>query len=129
VSQDSNDQNSIHDNVKENENEEDCMEIFNLEASGTENQQFKGQFQIWFTAKFSNSENFPHSKITVCIGIDFGYDTNGKRYKTSEGLTKRTHYNATRRNKMVTAVLNSQVCYLKFTWAKFNSNKYTKAID
>jgi hypothetical protein len=30
---------------------------------------------------------------------------------------------------VVTAVLNSQVCYLKFTWAKFNSDKYTKAIE
>ncbi len=45
VSQDSNDQDSNHGNIKENESEEDCMEICNLEASGTENQQFKGQFQ------------------------------------------------------------------------------------
>ena len=44
VSQDSNDQDSNHGNIKENESEEDCMEICNLEASGSENQQFKGQF-------------------------------------------------------------------------------------
>jgi hypothetical protein len=67
VSQDSNDQDSNHDNVKENESEEDCMEICNLEASESENQQFKGQFLIWFAANFSNSENFPHSNTTVCI--------------------------------------------------------------
>ncbi len=29
----------------------------------------------------------------------------------------------------MTDVLNSQVCYLKCTWAKFNSDEYTKAID
>jgi len=63
VSQDSNDQDSNHENVKENESEEDCMEICNLEASGSENQQFKGQFLIWFAANFSNSKNFPHSNI------------------------------------------------------------------
>jgi len=40
VSQDSNDQGSNHGNVKENESEE---EICNLEASGSEKQQFKGQ--------------------------------------------------------------------------------------
>ncbi len=73
------------------------------------------------------TENFPHSNTTVCKG--FGYDKNGKRYKTSEGLTRLIHGTVTRRNKMVTAVLNSQVCYLKFTWAKFNSDKYTKATD
>ena len=129
VSQDSNDQDSNHGNIKENESEEDCMEICNLEASGSENQQFKGQFRIWVAANFSNSENFPHSNTTVCIGIDFGYDKNGKRYKTSEGLTKLIHNTVTRRNKMVTDVLNSQVCYLKCTWAKFNSDEYTKAID
>ncbi len=44
VNQDSNDQDSNHGNIKENESEEDCMEICNLEASGSENQQFKGQF-------------------------------------------------------------------------------------
>ncbi len=54
ASQDSNDQDNNYGNVKENESEEDCMEICNLEASGSENQQFKGQFRIWFAANFSN---------------------------------------------------------------------------
>jgi hypothetical protein len=63
VSQDSNDQDSNHGNIKENESEEDCMEICNLEASESENQQFKGQFRICVPANFSNSENFPHSNI------------------------------------------------------------------
>jgi len=111
VSQDSNDQDSIHDNIKENESEEDCMEICNLEASGSENQQFKGQFRILFAANFSNSENCPHSNTTVCVGIGFGCDTNGKRYNTSEGLTKLIHENVMKRNKRGTAVLNSRVCY------------------
>ena len=30
---------------------------------------------------------------------------------------------------MVTAVLNSQVCYLRITRAKPNSDEYTKAIE
>jgi hypothetical protein len=97
VSQDSNDQDSNHGNVKENESEEDCMEICKLEASGSENQQFKGQFRIWFAANFSNSENLPHSNTTVCKGC--GYDKNGKRYKTSEGLTRLIHGTVTKRNK------------------------------
>jgi len=63
----------------------------------------------------------------VCKG--FGDEKNGKRYKTSKGLTRLIHDTVTRRNKMMTAVLNSQVCYLKFTWAKFNSDEYTKAIE
>jgi hypothetical protein len=107
VSQDSNDQDSNHGNVKENESEENCMEICNLDASGSENQQFKGQFRNRFAANFSTSINFPHSNTTVCKG--FGYDKNGKHYKTSEGLTRLIHYIVTRRNKMVTAVLNSRV--------------------
>jgi len=82
VSQDSNDQDSNHGNIKENESEEDCMEICNLEASESENQQFKGQFRIWVPANFSNSENFPHSNTTVCIGIDFGYDKTITKYQS-----------------------------------------------
>ncbi len=44
VSQDSKNQKSNHENGKENESEEDCMEICKEEASGSENQQFRGQF-------------------------------------------------------------------------------------
>jgi hypothetical protein len=44
VSQDSNDQKSNHENGKENESEEGCMEICKEEASGSGNQQFRGQF-------------------------------------------------------------------------------------
>jgi hypothetical protein len=127
VRQNSNDDDSNHGNSIENDSKEDCMEICNLDSSESENQQFKGQFRYWFAAKFSNSEKFPHSNTTVYKGFD--YDKNGKRYKTREGLTRLIHYTVTRRNKMVTDVLNSRVCYFKFTWAKFNTNEYTKAIQ
>jgi hypothetical protein len=53
----------------------------------------------------------------------------GRRYKTNEGLTKQIQGIMMRRNKTVTAHLNSRVRYLSIAWGKPNSNEYTKAIE
>ena len=86
------------------------MEICKEEASGSGNQHFRGQFRNRFAANFSISEKNSHSDTSVCIG--FGYDKNGRCYKTNEGLTQLIQDTATRRNKTVTAVLKSRVYYL-----------------
>ena len=67
VSQDSNDQKSNHENGKENESEEGCMEICKEEATGSGNQQFRGQFLNW-----TCSYKFWSIRLRHCLSIDCG---------------------------------------------------------
>lgn len=63
----------------------------------------------------------------MCIGCS--YDSNGRRYKTNEGLTEQIQGINMRRNKTISNHLNSRVCYLSIAWTRPNSNEYTKAIE
>ena len=70
---------------------------------------------------------FPLPNTRMYVGCS--YDSNGRRYKTNVGLTEQIQGNMMRRNKSVTAHLNSRVCYLSIAWTKPSSNEYTKAIE
>ena len=70
---------------------------------------------------------FPLPNTRIYVGCS--YDSNGRRYKTHEGLTQLIQDSAMRRNKTISDHLNSRVCYISIAWTKPNSNEYTKAID
>jgi hypothetical protein len=70
------------------------------------------------------SIEFIHS---LCIGC--GHDKNGRRCRTSEGLNNDNNFVITRRNKSITAGLNSLVDYLNIPWEKHDTDEHTKAIE
>ncbi len=127
MTKDSNNQGSNQKSNNEIESHEDCMKISEEEASESGNPQLRGQFWHGFSGFFSISEKNPHSDTWVCIGC--GYDKNGRCYQTSEGWTKVVQDTIMRRNKMMTADLNSRVGYLKILLTKPNNDEYTKAIE
>jgi hypothetical protein len=63
----------------------------------------------------------------LCIGC--GYNKNGKRCRTSDGLNNDLNYVRTRRNKTITARLNTPVDYINIPWAKHDTNDYIEAIE
>ena len=70
---------------------------------------------------------FPLPNTRMYVGCS--YDSNGRRYKTNEGLTKQLQDNNMRRNKTISDHLNSRVWFLSIAWTTPNSDEYTKAID
>jgi hypothetical protein len=73
-------------------------------------------------------DKLPHSDNT-CVPKGRGYDNSGRRYRTSQGLTKEINFVNTRRNRTNINDLNSSVEYVRLSWTKFNSREYTKAVE
>ena len=101
------------------------MEYKDNESS---NQRVQGGYDQESYSKTSNKMEYKDNESSN-QRVQGGYDNSGRRYRTSQRLTKDINRVITRKNRTIINDTNSSVEYIRLPWAKLNTNEYTKAVE